>query len=87
MGDNTHPLGAHKRCSKLSRTKHAIARQRPEFELPINSQVMTLTPGDVISTGTPGATPIQDGDEVECRIDGFEPLKNPVIDLKRGGAR
>ena len=34
-----------------------------------------------------GAIPIQDGDEVECRIDGFEPLKNPVIDLKRAGAR
>ncbi len=59
----------------------------PDELIHYHSQVMTLTPGDVISTGTPGATPIQDGDEVECRIDGFEPLKNPVIDLKRGGER
>ncbi len=56
----------------------------PDELIHYHSQIMTLTPGDVISTGTPGATPIQDGDEVECRIDGFEPLKNPVIDLKRG---
>lgn len=59
----------------------------PDELIHYHSQVMTLTPGDVISTGTPGATPIQDGDEVECRIDGFEPLKNPVIDLKLGRAR
>ena len=44
-------------------------------------------PGDVLSTGTPRAVQIQDGDILECRIfgpDGFamEPLVNPVIDLK-----
>ena len=59
----------------------------PDELIHYHSQVMTLTPGDVISTGTPGATPIQDGDEVECRIGGFEPLKNSVIDLKLEGAR
>ncbi|WP_346243625.1 fumarylacetoacetate hydrolase family protein [Shouchella clausii] len=47
-----------------------------------HSKVMTLLPGDIISTGTPGAVPIQDGDEVECRIDGFASLKNKCIDLK-----
>ena len=31
-----------------------------------------------------GAAPIADGDVVECRIDGFETLMNPVRDLKRG---
>ncbi|WP_394139206.1 fumarylacetoacetate hydrolase family protein [Cytobacillus oceanisediminis] len=47
-----------------------------------HSKVMTLLPGDIISTGTPGAVVIRDGDVVECQIDGFEPLKNPVKDLK-----
>ncbi len=40
-------------------------------------------PGDLICTGTPRAVPISDGDVVECRIDGFEPLVNRVIDLKK----
>lgn len=46
------------------------------------SAVMTLLPGDIISTGTPGAVPIRPGDVVECRIDGFDPLVNPVADSK-----
>lgn len=44
-----------------------------------HSKVMTLLPGDIISTGTPGAVEIQSGDVVECRIEGFETLSNPVI--------
>jgi 2-keto-4-pentenoate hydratase/2-oxohepta-3-ene-1,7-dioic acid hydratase in catechol pathway len=55
----------------------------PDFLISFHSQVMTLLPGDIISTGTPGAVPIRDGDRVECRIDGFEPLRNPVRDLKK----
>ncbi|WP_261129881.1 fumarylacetoacetate hydrolase family protein [Bacillus sp. Marseille-Q3570] len=47
-----------------------------------HSNVMTLLPGDIISTGTPGAVVIQDGDIVECHIEGFRPLINPVKDLK-----
>jgi 2-keto-4-pentenoate hydratase/2-oxohepta-3-ene-1,7-dioic acid hydratase in catechol pathway len=43
---------------------------------------MTQLPGDILSTGTPGAAHIQDGDRVECRIDGFESLACPVRDLK-----
>jgi 2-keto-4-pentenoate hydratase/2-oxohepta-3-ene-1,7-dioic acid hydratase in catechol pathway len=54
----------------------------PDFLVSFHSKVMTLLPGDIISTGTPGAVVIQDGDRVECRIDGFEPLFNPVRDLK-----
>ncbi len=45
----------------------------------LHSKVMTLLPGDVISTGTPGAVGIRDGDVVSCRIDGFETLSNPVV--------
>ena len=36
-----------------------------------------LLGGDVISTGTPGAAVIGEGDVAECRISGFEPLSNP----------
>ena len=54
----------------------------PAFLVSFLSQVMTLLPGDIISTGTPGAVAINDGDFVECRIDGFKPLVNPVMDLK-----
>ncbi|MBD8067936.1 fumarylacetoacetate hydrolase family protein [Bacillus sp. PS06] len=47
-----------------------------------HSQVMTLLPGDIISTGTPGAVVIRDGDIVSCHIEGFESLSNKVKDLK-----
>lgn len=55
---------------------------QPQHLISFHSKVMTLLPGDIISTGTPGAVVILDGDVVECRIDGFEPLMNPVKDLK-----
>lgn len=52
----------------------------PWFLVAFHSQVMTLLPGDIIATGTPGAVVIRDGDVAECRIDGFLPLVNPVRD-------
>ena len=55
----------------------------PDFLVSYHSQIMTLLPGDVLSTGTPGAAPLSHGDKVECRIAGFETLINPVQDLKR----
>ena len=51
----------------------------PWWLVSFHSKVMTLLPGDVISTGTPGAVVIQEGDVAECRITGFEPLSNPVV--------
>jgi len=54
----------------------------PDFLVSFHSEVMTLLPGDIISSGTPGAAVIRHGDRVECRINGFEPLINPVKDLK-----
>ncbi|MFC7062396.1 fumarylacetoacetate hydrolase family protein [Halobacillus seohaensis] len=57
----------------------------PYHLLSFHSQVMTLLPGDIISTGTPGASIIRDGDVIECQIEGFAPLRNPVKDLKRKG--
>ena len=55
---------------------------KPEYLVSFHSKVMTLKPGDIISTGTPGAVKISDGDTVECRIEGFTTLKNSVVDLK-----
>lgn len=51
------------------------------------SRVLTLEPGDVLSTGTPGGIGsarqppvlLRDGDRVECEIDGIGTLCNPVI--------
>jgi 2-keto-4-pentenoate hydratase/2-oxohepta-3-ene-1,7-dioic acid hydratase in catechol pathway len=51
----------------------------PWWLVSFHSHVMTLLPGDVISTGTPGSVVIQEGDVAECRITGFEPLSNPVV--------
>jgi 2-keto-4-pentenoate hydratase/2-oxohepta-3-ene-1,7-dioic acid hydratase in catechol pathway len=45
------------------------------------ASVMTLEPGDVVSTGTPeGVGPLQAGDTVEIRIEGIGSLSNPVKD-------
>jgi len=44
------------------------------------SRIMTLFPGDVISTGTPvGVGPMQPGDRVEVEIEGIGKLFNQVI--------
>ena len=59
----------------------------PAFLVSFLSRVMTLLPGDIISTGTPGACAIADGDIVECRISGFPPLVNPVVDIKGPGKK
>ncbi len=43
------------------------------------SALITLEPGDVISTGTPrGIGPVTDGDVISCRIEGIGELRNPV---------
>lgn len=57
-------------------------RYHPFQIVAFHSAVMTLLPGDVIMTGTPGAVQIQNGDVVQCRIAGFETLENGVVDLK-----
>jgi len=42
------------------------------------SEMMTLQPGDIIMTGTPGSVRIQAGDIAACYISGVEELINPV---------
>lgn len=44
------------------------------------SSIMTLCPGDLISTGTPaGIAPMKPGDEIEVRIENVGSLKNPIV--------
>jgi 2-keto-4-pentenoate hydratase/2-oxohepta-3-ene-1,7-dioic acid hydratase in catechol pathway len=44
------------------------------------SSVMTLLPGDIISTGTPsGIGPIRPGDQVTVHVEGVGALTNPVV--------
>jgi 2-keto-4-pentenoate hydratase/2-oxohepta-3-ene-1,7-dioic acid hydratase in catechol pathway len=44
------------------------------------SRYLTLTPGDIIYTGTPGNTqPMQPGDVMEVEIEGIGTLRNPVL--------
>lgn len=52
----------------------------PAFLVSFISQVMTLHPADVISTGTPsGVGPMQPGDVVEVEIEGIGTLRNRVV--------
>lgn len=49
------------------------------------SWVMTLEPGDVISTGTPsGIGPMSPGDRVEVKIEGIGTLGNTVMKVREG---
>jgi 2-keto-4-pentenoate hydratase/2-oxohepta-3-ene-1,7-dioic acid hydratase in catechol pathway len=46
------------------------------------SEVVTLLPGDVVGTGTPGASgPVGPGDRVEIRVEGVGGLKNAIVRL------
>ncbi|HDD54681.1 MAG TPA: FAA hydrolase family protein [Chloroflexi bacterium] len=53
-----------------------------DFLVSYHSRIMTLLPGDIILTGTPGAVKLSQGDRIECQISEFQPLINQVIDLK-----
>jgi len=60
-----------------SRTSQLIFS--PQYLVRYISHIMTLLPGDVITTGTPsGIAPIQDGDVVEVDIESIGILRNPV---------
>ena len=65
--------GAEVRRNVVGNMTHA-----PHDLVSFHSQMMPLFPGDIISTGTPGAGVLQPGAVVEARIDGLLPLTNPV---------
>ncbi len=61
--------------------KNTVSHMRydPAYLISFHSKVMPLYPGDIISTGTPGAVHINPGDVVGCRIAGVGVLTNPVV--------
>lgn len=63
------------------RRRNTVSHMRydPAYLISFHSKVMPLYPGDVISTGTPGAAHIRPGDVAECRIPGVGMLTNPVV--------
>jgi len=66
--------GARRQCSPVSRMIFGVARL-----VSYVSRVMTLVPGDLISTGTPeGVGPLQRGDEVAVAIEAIGRLTNRV---------
>lgn len=60
---------------------NTVSRMRysPQFLVSFHSAVLPLYPGDIISTGTPGAVHIRPGTSAECRIPGVGVLTNPVV--------
>ena len=65
---------------------------KPARLVSLHSSIQGWYAGDILSTGTPRAFHIQDGDVAECRIVGpggfsMEPLVNPVVDLKQHSAQ
>jgi 2-keto-4-pentenoate hydratase/2-oxohepta-3-ene-1,7-dioic acid hydratase in catechol pathway len=67
-------------CNGALHRQNVVANMAfpPAYLVAFHSRVMTLYPGDVISTGTPGAVVIQHDDIAECRIEGLGSLINPV---------
>ncbi|RKI70526.1 FAA hydrolase family protein [bacterium 1xD42-67] len=77
-------------CNGQVYARNVVANMthRPARLVSLHSSIQGWYAGDILSTGTPRAFHIQDGDLAECRIvgpDGFEmaPLVNPVVDLKK----
>jgi 2-keto-4-pentenoate hydratase/2-oxohepta-3-ene-1,7-dioic acid hydratase in catechol pathway len=50
----------------------------PELLISFHSKAFPFFPGDILSTGTPGAVVVKDGDVAECRIGSLGVLRNPV---------
>lgn len=51
----------------------------PDELVSFHSRVMTLEPGDLVSTGTPGAGVIEPGDRVRAEVDGVGVLEADVV--------
>ena len=61
-----------------SNTRHLIFPV--PFLVRFISNIMTLLPGDIITTGTPaGVGPMQPGDRVDVQIEGIGTLSNQVL--------
>jgi len=63
------------------RARNTVANMhfRPRELVAVHSEVMTLEPGDVISTGTPGAHPVDPGDRVRAAVDRIGSVAAEVV--------
>lgn len=52
----------------------------PDYLVSFHSELMPLNPGDIISTGTPGAAHIHAGDSITCEVTGLGTLTVDVVD-------
>lgn len=59
----------------VSANMHFGPRELARF----HSRTMTFEPGDIISTGTPGAHPITPDDSVNAEVDGFGTVAAEVV--------
>ncbi|HZD71323.1 MAG TPA: fumarylacetoacetate hydrolase family protein [Actinomycetes bacterium] len=67
--------GEARQSSRTSMLQHGVASL-----IAFVSSVMTLLPGDVLLTGTPGGVgPLQVGSRVEVEVEGIGVLANPVV--------
>jgi len=90
-GDGFDPNGVDVSCRVNGDTKQSSNTEQFIFDVDelveYISNVMTLRPGDVISTGTPGGVGVfreppellEPGDVVEVEIEGIGVLENPVV--------
>ena len=90
VGPADGDLAALEVCTTLdgvARRRNTVANMMfsPRQLVAFFSQVMTLEPGDVISTGTPGAVVLTHGATIGCAIPGVGEITCPVRDRKRGG--
>ncbi len=71
--------------------KQHASTQDMVFSIPVLieylSRHMTLSPGDIIATGTPeGVSELKPGDRVECEVTGLGRLRNRVVALEATGS-
>lgn len=81
VGDGTiADLEVHTVVNGEVRRSNTVSHMRydPAYLVSFHSKVMPLYPGDIISTGTPGAIHVTPGDTAECRVSGVGVLSNPV---------
>ena len=70
----TRVNGEERQAANTSALIHSLAHL-----ISFASQAMTLEPGDLVFTGTPGETPtLNEGDVVEVEIEGIGVLRNPI---------
>ncbi len=70
------------KLKQSSSTRHLIFSV--PFLLRFITNIMTLYPGDIVTTGTPaGVGPLVPGDRVDVQIEGIGTLSNTVMKIKR----